>query len=471
MEHHYRPCACRSSTPFLGEHKHGSPLSAHDNDESGKPYRTFFQHDRDKILYCKSFRRLRLKTQIYPEHVADHLRTRLDHTMEVSQIARHVARQLQLNEDLADAISLAHDIGHTPFAHSGERALHKFLINKRTELKKSSKKKIKLNGFKHNWQGLRQVDLFEKTYPECDGLNLTRAVRIGILIHTGLTHKEWPKEDCSCDMRPELDFVPESKRCAFFEAQIIRESDAIAQVIHDFEDAILSGALDLEDVILHPTPAYPLIIYCKEKLKERGVDPGRRDFLDNEKKSIFMARLRSEMIYQLTLDLLKASSISLADWEKKEIGRTDRDNAIKRFNKFVEDAKEFPQIINLNKLRPIFEDQKRQLQDWMVNTERVRRMDGKAHYLIRHILEVYLKSPDQAPQAVLEQYVKKKEGETEASTREEQIRKLRGKELQDLQGDEIYIRAAVDYVGGMTDRYALQEYDRLYSAVLSKLRF
>jgi dGTPase len=160
LESHYRACACRSTTPFFSERKYGREknTSSHTTDEEDRDYRTYFQHDRDKILYSRSFKRLRLKTQILPEHIADYLRTRSDHTLEVSQIARHLARQLRLNEDLVDAIALAHDIGHTPFAHSGERALHKFLIMN------------KCDGFKHNWQGLRVVDKLEEAYPEINGV-------------------------------------------------------------------------------------------------------------------------------------------------------------------------------------------------------------------------------------------------------------------------------------------------------------
>ena len=158
FERHYKPYACRSSTPFFSEtHCKMSRvnISYHEETPEGSVYRTTFQHDRDKILYCPSFRRLRLKSQIFPEHIGDYLRTRLDHTLEVAQIARHLARQLGLNEDLVDAIALAHDIGHAPFAHSGERALQNFL---------HSYKEFELDGFKHNWQSLRVVDKLDRSY-------------------------------------------------------------------------------------------------------------------------------------------------------------------------------------------------------------------------------------------------------------------------------------------------------------------
>ena len=163
--------------------------------------RTCYQRDRDRILHCKSFRRLKQKTQVFLSPEGDHYRTRLTHTLEVSQIARTIARALRLNEDLTEAISLAHDLGHTPFGHAGERALNELCPD----------------SFKHYMQSLRVVDKLEK---DGRGLNLTWEVRNGIVTHTKGTWAATP------------------------EGRIVRMADQIAYVNHDIEDAVRAGVLD-----------------------------------------------------------------------------------------------------------------------------------------------------------------------------------------------------------------------------------
>lgn len=167
--------------------------------------RPAFQRDRDRILHCKSFRRLKQKTQVFLSPKGDHYRTRMTHTLEVSQIARTIAKALQLNEDLVEAIALGHDLGHTPFGHAGERALNE----------------VCPSGFKHNVQSVRIVECLEK---QGQGLNLTWEVRDGILNHK------------SAGMPGTL------------EGKIVRLSDKIAYIHHDMDDAIRGGILREEDI-------------------------------------------------------------------------------------------------------------------------------------------------------------------------------------------------------------------------------
>jgi len=188
-----------------------SPLAAKSSKSRGRqhPYdpceiRTEFQRDRDKILHCKSFRRLKHKTQVFISPEGDHYRTRLTHTLEVSQIARTIARALRLNEDLTEAISLGHDLGHTPFGHTGERLLNK----------------VCSSGFKHNVHSLRVVDVLENG----TGLNLTWEVRDGILNHT------------------------KSGKPGTLEGQIVSLSDRIAYINHDIDDAIRAKIISEEDL-------------------------------------------------------------------------------------------------------------------------------------------------------------------------------------------------------------------------------
>ncbi len=169
--------------------------------------RTDFQRDRDRIIHSKSFRRLMHKTQVFLAPEGDHFRTRLTHTIEVSQIARTISRGLGLNEDLTEAIAMGHDLGHTPFGHSGEQVLNR----------------IYSKGFRHNEQSLRVVDVLEFHGTE-RGMNLTAEVRDGILNHTG----------------PVMPFTPEG--------QVVKTSDRIAYINHDIDDAIRSGVITEQDL-------------------------------------------------------------------------------------------------------------------------------------------------------------------------------------------------------------------------------
>ena len=196
------------------EHRRLNPLAAFSDQSRGRPVpeepregdvRTCYQRDTDRIVHSKAFRRLMHKTQVFLQPEGDHYRTRMTHTLEVARIARTITRGLNLNEDLAEAIAMGHDLGHTPFGHAGEAALTDVMGKP----------------FRHNEQSLWVVDILEK---EGAGLNLTHEVRLGILGHTG-------------------EYVPET-----LEGQIVRRSDQIAYVNHDIDDAIRAGILSNDDI-------------------------------------------------------------------------------------------------------------------------------------------------------------------------------------------------------------------------------
>jgi len=178
-----------------------------ERDEQECEIRTCYQRDIDRVMYCNTFRRLKDKTQVFLRPEGDHYRTRLTHTLEVSRISRTIARGLRLNEDLTEAIAFAHDFGHTPFGHAGERALDEILKNE--------------GGFKHNEQSLRIVQRIERSG---EGLNLTHETGDGILNHTG-------------DKKPET-----------MEGNVVRIADRIAYVNHDLDDAIRAGIIDDNDI-------------------------------------------------------------------------------------------------------------------------------------------------------------------------------------------------------------------------------
>ncbi len=186
--------------------------------EKSHLFRTAFQRDRDRIIHCKSFRRLKHKTQVFLSPFGDHYRTRLTHTLEVSQIARTIAKALRLNEDLSEAIALGHDLGHTPFGHAGEKVLNELLPG----------------GFSHYDQSLRVVEYLEY---EGKGLNLTFEVRDGIF-----KHSKGMGEILDVDTRDK----PQT-----LEGQTVRVSDVIAYVNHDIDDALRAGVINGGDIPIH----------------------------------------------------------------------------------------------------------------------------------------------------------------------------------------------------------------------------
>ncbi len=205
-----------------------APYAARSADTRGRQYpqerhpiRTAFQRDRDRVIHSAAFRRMDRKTQVFLSDEGDHYRTRLTHTLEVAQISRTIARALGLNEDLAESISLVHDLGHTPFGHSGEAVMDRLMQS--------------FGGFNHNRQSLRVVDIIEHRYKEHQGLNLTYEVREGIVKH----------ETSGPQLFPDI-FPPDEKPT--LEALIVDQADAIAYNCHDLDDGLSSGIIDWEEL-------------------------------------------------------------------------------------------------------------------------------------------------------------------------------------------------------------------------------
>jgi dGTPase len=194
-------------------------------DEEAPSSRTEFQRDRDRIIHSTAFRRLEYKTQVFVNHEGDLFRTRLTHSIEVAQIARSIARNLHLNEDLVEAISLAHDLGHTPFGHAGQDALHACMSE--------------YGGFEHNLQSLRVVDTLEQRYGAFDGLNLTFETREGILKHCSLTNAQ---------KLGEIGHRFIEKKQPTLEAQLANLADEIAYNNHDIDDGLRSGLLTTQQL-------------------------------------------------------------------------------------------------------------------------------------------------------------------------------------------------------------------------------
>ncbi len=221
--------------------------------ESG--HRSCFQRDRDRIIHASSFRRLKHKTQVFVEHEGDYFRTRLTHSIEVAQVARTIARALGANEDLTEAIALAHDLGHTPFGHTGEDALCDLMAP--------------YGGFDHNAQAIRIVTNLERHYADFDGLNLTWESLEGIAKHNGPVAAPYPWALAEYNARHDLELTT----YASLEAQIAAIADDIAYNHHDLHDGLRAGLFEVADIV-----ALPLVGPCFGEVDKAypDVDPTRR---------------------------------------------------------------------------------------------------------------------------------------------------------------------------------------------------
>jgi dGTPase len=345
--------------------------------EDEPEYRTAFQRDRDRILHTTAFRRLEYKTQVFIIHEGDYYRTRLTHTLEVAQIGRTVARALGANEDLVEAICLAHDLGHSPFGHSGEVSLSRLMREH--------------GGFDHNKQSLRIITRLEHRYPDFPGLNLTWEVREGIVKH----ESEYDVADAS-EYNPDLR--------GHLEAQIANVADELAYTTHDLDDGLRSGMitpLNLEGITLWEILA--------ESVGWHG--PVLQD-LDRH-------RLIRRLIGLEVTDLLDTTSQRL------------RESGVRS----VEDLQRLP--YNVIGFSEDMHRRNRQIKDFLYSNlyrhHRVMRMAVKAERIITDLFEAYLSEPAMLPSHVQEE--------------------IAGEGLE---------RTICDYLAGMTDRYALQEHDKLF---------
>ena len=339
------------------------------------PLRGLFQRDRDRVIHSTAFRRLEYKTQVFVNHEGDYYRTRLTHTLETAQIARTIARILGLNEDLTEAIALAHDLGHTPFGHAGQDAL--------AELMKE------FGGFEHNRQGLRVVDKLEKKYQKFDGLNLTYEVREGIIKHH--TPYDAPEDD---------DFEP--GKSPTLECQVVSLSDEIAYTSHDLDDGLKAGLIDKNNL-----KGVELWFSIYNKVAEKC----------SEEEKIRYEAIR-ELINLLVTDLVQETERKLKTLQIKSVAEVREREIIVSFSSQVEEK---------------FNLLKHFLLEKMYRHYRVIRMAEKAHRVIEALFKAYIKEPKQLPPSARR-----------------------------FLGDESLERLVCDYIAGMTDRFALEEYKKLF---------
>ncbi len=340
-------------------------------------YRTSFQRDRDRILHTTAFRRLEYKTQVFINYEGDYFRTRLTHTLEVAQIGRTLARALGANEDLIEAICLAHDLGHPPFGHSGEVALNRMMKD--------------FGGFDHNKQSLRIVTKLDKRYPDFDGLNLTWEVREGIVKH-----------ETEYDISDAADFNPGLR--GQLEAQLANVSDELAYTAHDLDDGLRSTML---------TPEMLSGIEIWEILRENT------NIRSETLSDVERHRLIRQLIGMLVSDVIDAISKRI----KEEKIKTPLD--IQKLDH------------NIAGYSPDMHRRNREMKDFLYNElyrhHRVVRMQVKAERIIAELFGAYQSEP-----AMLDKPYQ---------------------ELIDRRGLE---RTICDYIAGMTDRYAIEEYRKIF---------
>ena len=364
------PYASRSELSFGRQH-----------DEQFKDDRPAFERDRDRIIHCAAFRRLEYKTQVFVNHEGDYYRTRLTHSLEVAQISRGIARRLGLNEDLVEALSLAHDLGHTPFGHTGEDALNRLMAD--------------YGGFEHNRQSLRIVERLEERYPQFDGLNLTWETREGIIKHSS----DYDKPDSSVLPRYRPDLRPG------LEAQIIDLADEIAYNNHDIDDGLKAGYLQPEELT--------------------QVDLWQHTYLGVKQK--YPALSGERLIYQTISHLIGFLILDLVETTKGNLAAAGVCS--------VDDVRNHPGPLVMFSAETTEKNRqlKRFLYARLYRHYKVERMRIKAERFLTRIFESYLDCPTLLPWNYQQRFAE------------------HGRE-----------RVICDYVAGMTDRFAQDEYKRLF---------
>ncbi len=346
--------------------------------EPEDPIRTVYRRDHDRIIHSTAFRRLEYKTQVFVNHEGDYYRTRLTHTLEVAQIALSLARALRLNEDLVETVALAHDLGHPPFGHAGEDALHDLMEGH--------------GGFNHNIQGLRIVDLLEERYPTFPGLNLTWEARESINKHRA------PYEE------PGLSVTLDPNVSPLLESQIADIADEVAYDNHDLDDGLTSGLIKEEEL-----RGLALWEEAREAVGGAGMAPEIRKY-----------QIIRTLINRQVTDLIQASAQRLAQHRIESI----------------EDVRGCPdRLIGFSEpMQALREPLKAFLWAHLYHHYRVVRMADKAKRFIAELFQLYLKKPAQLP-----------------NTTRQRIER----------GEDSH-RVVCDYLAGMTDRYCLEEYKKLF---------
>ncbi len=361
------------------------------------PTRTDFQRDRDRIVHSTAFRRLVYKTQVFLNHEGDLFRTRLTHSLEVAQLGRSIARSLGLNEDLVEAIALAHDLGHTPFGHAGQDALNACMHQDSQDKGISPVEPV--GGFEHNMQSLRVVDELEERYPDFDGLNLCFETREGILKHCSRANALWLEQ-----------VEPDGVGARFLngsspslEAQLANLADEIAYNAHDIDDGVRSGLLSIEQ--LRVVPLFER--FLQETLRHHPALLGRRLLFE------VVRRMLSAQVY----DVIEGTQAALNQHGVMAVVDVARAPTLVRFSA---------------EMRQQSADLKRFLMQNLYRHPQVMQTTAQARQVVTDLYAAYCANTQLMP-------VPRRLAPVTVSNR----------------------RQVADYIAGMTDRFAIKEHERL----------
>jgi dGTPase len=394
-------------------------------------YRTAFQRDRDRILHSRAFRRLKHKTQVYVPHTGDHPRTRLTHTLEVAQLGRTVARALALNEDLVEAVALAHDLGHTPFGHSGEAVLAGILTGEEPSCPLPRDVVARCGTFKHNYQSVRVVDLLEQRYQH-PGINLTDQVREAILKHTSF-HPGFPFP------LPETTGLRLDLPC-HLEGQVVALADEIAQQTHDLEDGLFAGAVSLEEV-------------ARLGLARAVMEKAGESWTGERHRWRQVAVLQRGLIHLLVTDAIE-HTVRTVNRFAEERGIVDHDGWRRAADELPAAAVSFsPRVAEL------LAELKAFIYRSIINTEGVNRQDHRAHLVLTGLFRTFYSNPLTLPTYALLRF---HEESGRPYLRDLPLEHISAEVREHVHGDPRFVRIIADHLAGMSDRYALEEYQALY---------
>jgi len=419
------PCAQLSS---WATHRH--PLDA-----EGRQYslRTAFQHDRDRIVHSRAFRRLKHKTQVFIPYTNDHQRTRLTHTIEVMQIARTIARCLGLNEDLTEAIALGHDLGHTPFGHVGEKTLDRIMRGKDSLDGVPAALASDAGGFKHNLQSLKVIDEVEARYQH-PGINLSDQAREGILKHT--SWRGWKGY-------PGLvkDGLNISRAHAHFEGQVLAIADEIAQMSHDLEDGLRCGIVHFGEVM--NLDLVKRIAARNEILLDKRID-----------KYVKQNTIIRSLIHVLVVDVINASAAKLERW----CGR----HGVRDHESFAKKQDAITSCIGFSRETiPLFKELEAFVVKQVIRSRKVALNDESGRYFIRELFRIYYDDPRLLPFYVLERYRENRKIEhLHRLTKRHSEEDVRAEITSNYHGHVDFLRLICDYIAGMSNTYAIREYEK-----------
>ncbi len=388
-----------------------------------------FQRDRDRILHARAFRRLKHKTQVFVPHVGDHPRTRLTHTLEVSQLARTIARALGLNEDLAEAAAMGHDLGHTPFGHTGESVLDEILRGANTEIVLPASVVGEVGRFKHNYQSLRVVDLFERRYAQ-PGINLTDQVREAILKHTS-----W-KMSFAFPL-PQRDGLHLDLPC-HLEGQAVAVADEIAQQTHDLEDGLRASSVALEEA--------EKLAVTHRVMDETG--PGYMDERPWDRQNTLVRGI----IRLFVNDVVTTSAA--------RIGGFCARHGISGHQEFTDRAREISQttIWFSNEVEELFTELKSFIYSRIINQAPVSRQDWRARRVLTALFKAFWSEPSVLPDYLL---LRAAEELGLPYLRDLELKRVAAVVAERYHASPGFARLIVDHLAGMSDRFALEEYSAL----------